>query len=83
MIKAIKKWLGIRTLEEAYQQGRSTAAKILKENRALGRSDELTAKHIYEMGFGTFNTTPGERAFDRGIQDYLYDLGYDEDGPTK
>lgn len=75
-----KRWLGIRTLEEAYQDGRATAAQILKENRMLGRPDELTAEYIYAMGFGTFNTTPDERAFDEGIQDYLTDLGYYHNG---
>lgn len=83
MWKKIKKWFKGPTPEEAYQDGRATAAQILKEQQALGRTDELTAQFIYEMGFGSFNETAHERAFDRGIQDYLRDLGYDEDGPTK
>ncbi|MNC69225.1 hypothetical protein D3C76_324330 [compost metagenome] len=78
MWSKIKKLFTSPTPEEHYQNGRNTADRLLFEGVAIeGRPAENVAAHIYAMGFGVFNETTADKAFDRGIQDRLNELGYE------
>lgn len=74
----IKHWLGFRTVEEAFQDGKDTADKLLLEGVMSGKSSRQVADYIYAMGFGGFNESPTDRAFDRGIQARLSELGFED-----
>lgn len=75
-LRPIIKWFMGPTIEESFENGRQTADKLLAEGIAAGRNPRDVANYIYAMGFGGFNETPTERAFDKGIQARLYELGY-------
>ncbi|MNL65759.1 hypothetical protein D3C87_1901410 [compost metagenome] len=76
MLNRIRKWFSGPTPEEAYVNGEETTDKLLAEGKAAGRDPALVAQHIFAMGFGSFNKTASDRAFDRGIQDRLHELGF-------
>lgn len=76
MFKAIKRFFCGPTPEEAYQNGRNCVDTMLAEGAAQGRDKALVAEHIYAMGSGGFNETSAHRAFDRGVNERLDELGY-------
>jgi hypothetical protein len=77
MFNALKRFFCGPTPEEQYLTGRRTADTLLTEGQAEGHPLDCVAEHIYAMGFGAFNDTAADRAFDRGIQDRLSELGYE------
>lgn len=76
-LRQLTKWFMGPTIEESFENGRQTADKLLAEGIAASRKEQDVADHIYAMGFGGFNETPTERAFDMGIRARLNELGYE------
>ena len=72
MFKKLIKWFKGPTPEEAYANGRAVALSEI--NQASDKSRK--ADHLYNMASGGFNTTEAHRQFDRGIEDQLYEMGY-------
>lgn len=77
MFAKIKRFFYGPTPEEAYENGKQCANKMLKDGMAAGKRPDLVAEHIYAMGFGGFNETAAHKAFDRGVQHQLASLGYE------
>lgn len=72
MFKRIIKFFKGNTPEEAYEAGKRTAIETL--DKAFDKHQ--AADHLLAMASGDFNTTPGHRAFDRGVRDQLDKMGY-------
>ena len=60
------------TKQEAYESGRKTAKRAIEKSSTPNE----VADHLYLLSDGEFSTQEFERAFDRGIQDQLKEMGY-------
>lgn len=72
---SIKRWFGIRSPEEMYQQGKITVDHYLHD----APNKDNVAEHLYALASGGFNRNENDTRFDQGVKDRLDELGYDED----
>jgi hypothetical protein len=69
--KVIKWWKG-PTDEEMYERGRKEVDATLSS--AMRDTD---VEHLFALSHGGFNETPGQNAYDKGVQDRLHELGFE------
>lgn len=75
MWKRLIKWFKGPDPAEAYERGR----QFVKSTLANCKPEDLLseADHLYNLSSGGFNTTASHNAFDRGINDQLWAMGFD------
>lgn len=73
MFKRLIRWFTGPSPEEAYQDGRNCAEKYMRN----AADKNAMADELFDKASGGFNTKPQHFAFDRGVIDYLNDMGYD------
>ena len=71
-LKAIIAYFAPMTAKEAYEFGGETAAKII--NEAVDK--QAAAEMLFATSDGAYNASAYDRAFDSGITDWLYRMGY-------
>lgn len=78
MLKRLIKFFKGPTPEEAFENGKKCVDSMLAEGAEQGRPAHLVAEHIYHMGFGMFNESESEKAFDRGMRARLNELDFSD-----
>lgn len=73
MFEYLKSLFKNPTDEEAYESGKKTVD--VEMSQTPHHKQELANK-LYGLASGGFNTKPHHNAYDRGVRDRLYELGY-------
>ena len=77
MFDSIREWFTGPTPEEAYANGRACCDAHMTKGTLEGVPTHVTADHLYAMAYDGFNMTAAHRAFDKGVQDRLAELGFE------
>lgn len=72
IIDNVLRWFRGPTDREMYERGREVVDTALSIPM-----DESVAEYLFSLSDGCFNETPGQKSFDKGVQDRLHELSFE------